>query len=66
MNGGVTMNDIQLLRSYTGLSQSKFSEYMGIPVSTIRQWERDGARPPKYIPEMIRRIMVLEGVIKDN
>lgn len=54
------MNIIQKIRKITGLSQSKFSDLMGIKVSTIRQWERNGATPPKYVVRLILRTLIAE------
>ena len=57
------MNIIKELRSRTGLTQDKFGEYFDIPFRTIQKWERNGSTPPKYIPEMIRRILDLEELL---
>lgn len=54
------MIKIKELRQRTGLSQSKFAEYFGIPVRTIQKWEIGQANPPEYIPKMISRILELE------
>lgn len=51
---------VKEIRKRTGLSQSKFAEYFGIPVRTIQKWERNGSVPPEYIPKMMERILDLE------
>lgn len=43
-----------------GLSQSKFAEYFEMPTRTIQKWEIGQAKPPKYIPKMMNRILDLE------
>lgn len=51
---------IKALRAQTGMSQSKFADYFGIPVRTIQKWECKAANPPEYIPKMMERILQLE------
>lgn len=45
--------DIKEIRQHTGLSQRGFSEYFGIPVGTLRNWEQGIAKPPEYVYNMI-------------
>jgi len=54
------LNIIQRIRKVTGLSQSKFSDLIDVKVSTIRQWERNGASPPSYVPKLILRTLIAE------
>lgn len=52
---------IQELRKSTGLSQSKFSAYFGIPTATLQDWEHERRTPPPpYIIGMMERILELE------
>ncbi len=51
---------IQELRKKTGLSQSKFAEYFGIPLRTVQEWEQGRRKPPEYIPKLLERIWNLE------
>ena len=37
---------IRQLRKSTGLSQSKFSAYFGIPTATLQDWEHERRTPP--------------------
>lgn len=53
-------NKIKEIRERTGLSQSKFAEYFGIPKRTVQKWEINQAKPSDYIPEMMVRILNLE------
>lgn len=52
--------DVKLLRKSTGLSQSKFAAYFGIPVRTLQDWEQQKRTPPEYIVAMMERIWKLE------
>ena len=47
---------IQELRKKTGLSQSKFAEYFGLPLRTVQEWEQGRRKPPEYIPKLLERI----------
>ena len=57
---------IKELRCQTGLSQSKFADMFGIPVSTLKDWEQGRRTPPIYVTNMIRTILELRGIIRDN
>lgn len=59
MYEGVSMN-IKELRKATGLSQSKFAAYFGIPVRTLQEWEQERQHPPSYVIAMMERIWQLE------
>lgn len=52
--------DVKSLRRSTGLSQSKFAAYFGIPVRTLQDWEQQKRTPPEYIITMMERIWKLE------
>ncbi len=44
---------IKELRTLTGMTQTEFGNYLGIPMRTIQNWE-SGARPcPSYLLELI-------------
>jgi transcriptional regulator with XRE-family HTH domain len=49
----ITEMDIKELRTKIGFSQRRFSEYFGIPVGTLRNWEQGIASPPVYVFNMI-------------
>ena len=51
---------IKDLRKKTGLSQSKFSAKLGIPVRTLQQWEQGISAPPEYLVRMMAYILMLE------
>lgn len=54
------MCSIKDIRNRLGITQREFSEYFEIPIKTIQQWERCGAKPASYIPKMMERILDLE------
>ena len=47
------MQTIREIRSSTGLSQSKFSAALGIPVRTLQKWEIGGSQCPEYVVGLI-------------
>lgn len=51
---------IQELRAKTGLTQSKFAEYFGLPIRTVQEWEQGRRKPPDYILKLLERIWNLE------
>lgn len=55
---------IKELRDKMGLSQSKFADYIGIPVRTLQTWEQGSRTPPEYVMGLIERVMRLEGKLK--
>lgn len=48
--------EIKELRRKTGMSQSEFSKYFGIPMRTIQCWEIGQRKPPDYIPKLLERL----------
>ena len=60
------MNIIKELRSTTGMSQSKFAIYLGIPVANIQHWEQGITTPPAYVTSLISRVMKSDGYIEEE
>ena len=52
---------IKQLRTYTGLSQSNFARYLGIPVANIQRWEQGTVNPPVYVLGLIKKLMKNDG-----
>ncbi|MCI6676015.1 MAG: helix-turn-helix domain-containing protein [Clostridiales bacterium] len=52
--------NIKELRKSTGMSQSKFAAYFGVPVRSIQEWEQERKSPPNYVSAMMERIWKLE------
>ncbi|MBR1892572.1 MAG: helix-turn-helix domain-containing protein [Lachnospiraceae bacterium] len=60
------MNAIKVLRNSTGMSQSKFAVYLGIPVANIQHWEQGISTPPDYVTALISRVMKSDGYIEEE
>ena len=57
---------IKQLRTYTGLSQSNFARYLGIPVANIQRWEQGTVNPPEYVLGLIKKVMENDGYPVDD
>ena len=57
--------EITKMRKETGLSQSRFAAYFGIPTRTYQKWEQKENTPAPYIPEMMSCILHLEKRVKE-
>ena len=53
----IVSNDIRNLRDKTGLSQSKFASFLGIPVINIQHWEQGVSNPPSYVIGLINKVL---------
>ncbi len=47
-------------RHSTQMSQKQFSEYFGIPIRTLQEWEQGRRKPPDYFLKLLKRIWDLE------
>lgn len=57
---------IKELRTLTGMSQQKFSDYLNIPKRTIEDWEVGKHAPPVYVVELIEYKLRNEKIIKEG
>lgn len=56
----MTVKEMRLL---TGMSQTKFGEYFGIPMRTIQNWENDVSKCPQYVVDLIEYKLIKEQLI---
>lgn len=54
-------SNMKEFRLSTGLSQSKFAEYFGLPIRTLQEWEQGRRNPPEYLLKLLKRIWKLES-----
>ena len=47
------MNEIKQLRKGSGMTQKAFSEFFGIPVRTLQDWEAGVRTPPNYVVRLL-------------
>lgn len=58
--------NIKELRTLTGMSQQKFSDYLHIPTRTIENWESEQRTPPVYVVELIEYKLRNEKIINEG
>jgi DNA-binding transcriptional regulator YiaG len=58
--------DIAALRSFVGLSQSRFAKAMGISVHTLRNWEQDRRRPEGPATALLRIAARHPRILREN
>jgi DNA-binding transcriptional regulator YiaG len=54
------MNKIRKMRKDAGMTQKMFSEFFGIPVRTLQDWEAGVRKPPDYIVRLLPYKLMLE------
>lgn len=56
--------NIKELRAASGMSQSEFAKYFGIPKHTLQNWEQGQRKCPDYLLELIEYKLRNENIIK--
>ena len=56
---------IRDLRESIGMTRKEFSEYIGIPVRTLEDWEAGRRTPPVYIPRLISYQLKYEKLLRE-
>jgi DNA-binding transcriptional regulator YiaG len=54
------MNRIKKMRKDAGMTQKMFSDFFGIPVRTLQDWEAGVRTPPDYIVRLLPYKLMLE------
>lgn len=49
------MTDSERIRAILGISRAEFSRRYHIPVRTLEQWDKEVAKPPQYVLELLER-----------
>ena len=60
---------IKEMRLLTGMSQTKFGEYFGIPKRTIENWESGSSskrKCPDYVIDLMKYKLIKEKIISEN
>lgn len=58
--------NIKSIRLDLDLSQAKFADKFGIPLSTLSQWEQGRRKPPEYVLNMIYAIIKMERLLQQH
>jgi len=54
------------LREEVGLNRREFSDYMGIPLRTLEEWESGRRKMPDYVLRLIAYQIKTERLLKEN
>ena len=57
---------IKEMRNLSGMTQKNFSEYFGIPMRTIQDWENNRRQCPDYTLDLIQYKLEKENLICSN
>lgn len=57
---------IKGLREQAGMNRREFSEYTGIPVRTLEDWEAGKRTPPEYVPRLLKYQLLYDKWIKNK
>ena len=57
-------NRIKELRESIGMNRREFSEYTGIPVRTLEDWEAGRRTPPEYVPRLLAYLLKYEELVR--
>lgn len=55
---------LKKVRKDTGLNRREFSEYMGIPLRTVEEWEAGRRKMPDYVLRLIAYQIKMEQFLK--
>ena len=55
---------IKELRERKGMNRKEFSEYTGIPICTLEDWEAGRRTPPEYVPRLLVYMLKYEELLK--
>ncbi|MBQ2901546.1 MAG: helix-turn-helix domain-containing protein [Agathobacter sp.] len=57
-------NRIKELRGSIGMNRREFSEYTGIPIRTLEDWEAGRRTPPEYVPRLLAYMLKYEELME--
>ncbi len=60
------MKQLRELRKLAGMNRREFSDYMGIPLRTIEEWEAGRRKMPDYVLRLISYRVRIEKVLYEN
>lgn len=57
---------IKGLREQAGMNRREFSEYTGIPVRTLEDWEAGKRTPPEYVPRLLAYQLKYDALVREK
>lgn len=58
------MEKLKKIRTEAGMNRREFSEYMGIPLRTLEEWEAGRRKMPDYVLRLIAYQVYMENFLK--
>lgn len=62
----IQMKRLKDLRKMKEMNRREFSEYMGIPLRTMEEWEAGRRKMPDYVLRLISYRVKVEKVLDEN
>lgn len=62
----IQINTLKQLREKLHLNRREFSDYMGIPLRTIEEWESGRRKMPDYVLRLIVYRIETEEILKEK
>lgn len=56
--------DVKTLRTLSGMTQTAFADYFGIPYRTVQDWNAGKRQCPEYLLDLMAYKLKNEGIIK--
>ena len=53
-------------RILLNMTQKEFAGYFNIPLQTVQHWEQGFRHPPKYVVDLIERVMIAEHLCTEK
>ena len=60
------INRLKKIREDLGMNRTEFSQYMGIPLRTLEEWEAGRRMMPDYVLRLITYFTRMERLLHEN
>lgn len=60
------VNGLKRIRQDLGMNRTEFSQYMGIPLRTLEEWEAGRRQMPDYVFRLIAYYTKMERLLKEK
>ena len=60
------INSLKEIRIDIGMNRREFSEYIGIPLRTLEEWEAGRRKMPDYVLKLLLYQVKMEKFLKEN
>lgn len=60
------ISSLKKIREELGMNRTEFSNYIGIPLRTLEEWEAGRRQMPKYVLRLMAYYTKVERYLKEN